>query len=77
MKTGFRIKTEKYIIKQRGGESPDIQVTRRQYIPIRRYKPQRIKVYKVIECIKTDSGELCTGNSCSLFKKCFPKKAKK
>jgi len=39
----YKVKTEKQTIKQRGGESPNIHVTRRIYIPIsKRLMPKGI-----------------------------------
>jgi hypothetical protein len=41
MKAGFKVKIKRFTVKQRGGESPDIQVTSTQYIPIRRLKKSK------------------------------------
>ena len=39
----FKVKTTKFTIKQRNGKSPDIQVTRTQYIPLRHFKRSKVK----------------------------------
>ncbi len=39
----FKTRTTQFTIKQRNGESPDIQVTRTQYIPLRHFKRSKTK----------------------------------
>jgi len=36
-----KIKVEKFTIKQRGGESPDIEVTRRIFPPLKQQRPHK------------------------------------
>lgn len=45
----FKVKTTKFTIPQRGGEAPDIQVTRTQYIPIIPSKARQSKQRGTVE----------------------------
>lgn len=36
-----KVRIEKFTIKQRGGESPDIEVTRRIYPPVKHQRPRK------------------------------------
>jgi hypothetical protein len=45
----FKTRTTEFTIKQRDGESPDIKVTRTQYIPVRRFKRSKTKKKKPVD----------------------------